>query len=89
MDVQVVGLPDARWGEVVLAWIRLKPGQTCTETEIRDFCQGEIAYFKIPEHVRFVDAFPRTVSGTVQKFIIRDQEIRERSLDEVARIRTA
>lgn len=89
MDVQVVGLPNARWGEVVLAWIRLKPGQTCTEKEIHDFCQGKIAYFKIPEHVRFVDAFPMTVSGKVQKFIIRDREIRERGLEEVARIRTA
>lgn len=89
MDVQVVGLPNARWGEVVLAWIRLKAGQTCTEKEIQNFCQGKIAYFKIPEHVRFVDAFPMTVSGKVQKFIIRDREIRERGLEEVARIRTA
>jgi fatty-acyl-CoA synthase len=89
MDVQVVGLPSVRWGEVVLAWIRLKPGQTCTEKEIRDFCQDKIAYFKIPEYVRFVDAFPMTVSGKVQKFIIREQEVRERGLEEVARIRTA
>lgn len=89
MDVQVVGLPNARWGEVVLAWIRLKAGQTCTEKEIQNFCEGKIAYFKIPEHVRFVDAFPMTVSGKVQKFIIRDREIRERGLEEVARIRTA
>jgi fatty-acyl-CoA synthase len=89
MDVQVVGLPNARWGEVVLAWIRLKPGQSCTEKEVHDFCQGKIAYFKIPEYVRFVDAFPMTVSGKVQKFIIRDREIRERGLAEVARIRTA
>lgn len=89
MDVQVVGLPNARWGEVVLAWIRWKAGQTCTEKEIQNFCQGKIAYFKIPEHVRFVDAFPMTVSGKVQKFIIRDREIRERGLEEVARIRTA
>jgi fatty-acyl-CoA synthase len=89
MDVQVVGLPNVRWGEVVLAWIRLKPGQTCTEKEIRDFCQDKIAYFKIPEYVRFVDAFPMTVSGKVQKFIIREQEVRERGLEEVARIRTA
>ncbi|HVH61927.1 MAG TPA: AMP-binding protein [Candidatus Sulfotelmatobacter sp.] len=89
MDVQVVGLPNARWGEVVVAWIRLKAGQTCTEKEIQNFCEGKIAYFKIPEHVRFVDAFPMTVSGKVQKFIIRDREIRERGLEEVARIRTA
>jgi fatty-acyl-CoA synthase len=89
MDVQVVGLPNARWGEVVLAWVRLKPGETCTEKEIRDFCQDKIAYFKIPEYVRFVEAFPMTVSGKVQKFIIREQEIRERGLEEVARIPTA
>ena len=89
MDVQAVGLPNARCGEVALAWICLKPGETCTEKEIRDFCQDKIAYFKIPEHVRFVDAFPMTVSGKVQKFIIREQEIRERGLEEVARIRTA
>lgn len=81
MDVQDVGLPNAGWGEVVLAWILLNPGETCSEKEIRDFCQDKIAYFKIPEHERFVDAFPMTVSGKVQKFIIREQEIRERGLE--------
>lgn len=89
MHVQVVGLPSAKWGEVVLAWIRLKPGESCAEKEIRDFCEGKIAYFKIPEYVRFVEAFPMTVSGKVQKFIIREQEIRERGFEEIARIRTA
>lgn len=89
MEAQVVGLPDAKHGEVVLAWIRLKAGETCCEKEIRDFCEGKIAYFKIPEHIRFVDSFPMTVSGKVQKFKIREQEIRERHLEEVARIQTA
>ena len=89
MEVQVVGLPDAKHGEVVLAWIRLKTGESCCEKEIRDFCEGKIAYFKIPEYIRFVDAFPMTVSGKVQKFKIREQEIRERHIEEVARIRTA
>lgn len=89
MEVQVLGLPDAKQGEVVLAWIRLKTGESCCEKEIRDFCEGKIAYFQIPEYIRFVDSFPMTVSGKVQKFKIREQEIRERHLEEVARIQTA
>ena len=89
LDVQVLGLPDAKHGEVVLAWIRLKPGETCTAEEICQFCEGKIAYFKVPEHIRFVESFPMTVSGKVQKFKIREQEIRERHLEDVAGIRTA
>ena len=77
-EVQVVGLPNEYLGEVVLAWIRLRPGETATAAEIREFCQGKIAHFKIPEHIRFVDAFPTTVTGKVQKFKIREQEMRER-----------
>lgn len=88
-EVQVVGIPDARLGEVVLAWIRLKPGETATPEEIRAFCDGRIAYFKIPGHIRFVDSFPMTASGKVQKFRIREQEIRERGLEAVARTATA
>jgi fatty-acyl-CoA synthase len=88
-DVQVVGLPDPKLGEIVLAWIRLKAGETCTDQEIRDFCEGKIAYFKIPTHIRFVEEFPMTVSGKVQKFKIREQEIRERKLEGIARVQTA
>jgi fatty-acyl-CoA synthase len=73
-EVQVVGLPDERLGEVVLAWIRLKAGESATEDEIRQFCEGQIAYFKIPQHIRFVDGFPMTVTGKIQKFKIRDIE---------------
>jgi len=83
--VYVVGLPDARLGETVLAWIKLKTGEQATAEEIRDFCRGKIAYFKIPQFVRFVDSFPMTVSKKVQKFLIREQEIKERGLEEVAR----
>ena len=61
-DVYVIGMPDARLGETVLAWIKLKAGETATEDEIRDFCHGHIAYFKIPQYVRFVDGFPMTVT---------------------------
>lgn len=74
-EVQVVGLPDARLGETVLAWIRLKPGETATEDEIRRFCDGRIAYFKVPARIRFVDHFPMTVTGKVQKFRIREMEL--------------
>jgi fatty-acyl-CoA synthase len=88
-DVYLVGLPDERLGETVLAWIQLKPGVEATEQEIRDFCRGKIAYFKIPQYIRFVNEFPMTVSKKVQKFLIREQEIRERGLEGVARTATA
>ena len=88
-EVQVIGLPNERLGEVVLAWIRLRPGEIATDTEIREFCRGKIAHFKIPEYFRFVDAFPTTVTGKVQKFKIREQEIQERGLQAVAKTRTA
>jgi fatty-acyl-CoA synthase len=88
-DVYVVGLPDAKLGETVLAWIQLKSGEEATVAEIRDFCRGKIAYFKVPQYVRFVDSFPQTVTKKVQKFLIREQEIRERGLEEVANRATA
>jgi fatty-acyl-CoA synthase len=84
-EVQVVGLPDERLGETVLAWIRLRAGESATTNEIREFCSGKIAYFKIPEHVRFVEEFPTTISGKIQKFRIREFEVRERGLEVVAK----
>jgi fatty-acyl-CoA synthase len=78
-EVAVVGLPDQRLGEVVLAWIRLAAGEQATAQEIRDFCRGRIAHFKIPEHIRFVNSFPTTVSGKVQKYRIRDVELEGRA----------
>jgi fatty-acyl-CoA synthase len=88
-DVYVVGLPDRKLGETVLAWIRLKAGETATEDEIREFCRGKIAHFKIPQYVRFVDSFPMTVTGKIQKFRIREEEIRARGLEEAAKVETA
>ena len=79
-DVQVVGLPDKRYGEELCAWIRLHPGVTADEAEIRAFCTGQIAHQKIPRYVRFVDEFPMTVTGKVQKFLIRDTMIAELGL---------
>jgi|HubBroStandDraft_6_1064221.scaffolds.fasta_scaffold06132_4 fatty-acyl-CoA synthase len=88
-EVQVVGIPDERLGEVVLAWIRLKPGEQATQEELCRFCQGQIAYFKIPQHIRFVDEFPMTVTGKIQKFKIRELEAKERGLDHLAKHDTA
>jgi fatty-acyl-CoA synthase len=88
-EVQVVGIPDERLGEVVLAWIRLKTGEGATEDEFRNFCDGQIAYYKIPQHIRFVDQFPMTVTGKIQKFKIREIEIVERGLERLAARETA
>jgi len=88
-DAYVVGLPDERLGEAVLAWIKLKDGENSTEDEIRDFCRGRIAHFKVPQYIRFVESFPMTVSGKIQKFRIREQEINARDLRRAASIETA
>ena len=79
-DVQVIGIPDEKYGEEVCAWIRLRQGHTTTEDEIRDFCRGQIATFKIPRYVRFVTEFPMTVSGKIQKFRMREQVLSELGL---------
>jgi fatty-acyl-CoA synthase len=86
-DVQVVGLPDEKLGETVAAWIRLK--EPATEEEIREHCRGKIAHFKIPQYFRFVEAFPMTVTGKIQKFKMRELEIKERGLERAAGIQTA
>ena len=79
-DVTVVGVPDERFGEALCAWIQLKPGEVADADEITAFCQGEIAHYKIPHYIRFVEAFPMTVTGKVQKYMIREQMIDELNL---------
>ena len=81
-DAQVVGVPDERYGEIVCAWVLLRTAGDLDEEALREFCRGKIARFKIPELVRFVDAFPMTVTGKVQKFKMREFEIAERGLVE-------
>lgn len=83
-DVQVFGIPDQRYGEVVCAWIKLKGGEPCDADIIRMFCRDQIAHFKVPQHIRFVDQFPMTVTGKIQKFVMREQMIAELQLREVA-----
>jgi fatty-acyl-CoA synthase len=79
-DVQVVGVPDTKMGEELCAWVRLDAGETADEEEIKAFCRGQIAHYKIPRYVRFVDEFPMTVTGKVQKYLIRDHMIAELGL---------
>jgi fatty-acyl-CoA synthase len=88
-DAQVIGIPDERLGETVVAWIRLKADQTTDEEEIRVFCRGKLAYFKAPQYIRFVDEFPMTLSGKAQKFKMRQFEIESRGLQEIANRQTA
>ncbi|MGG4454989.1 AMP-binding protein [Brevibacillus porteri] len=72
LDVQIVGVPDAKYGEQVLACIRVKPHETLTEDEVRDYCEGKIAHYKIPRYIQFVDEYPMTASGKIQKFKLRE-----------------
>jgi len=79
-DVQVVGVPDRKYGEELCAWIVAQPGEEIDEAAIRTFCTGQIAHYKIPKYIRFVDSFPSTVTGKVQKYRIREMMIEELSL---------
>src|SRR5262252_6034480 len=74
-DVQVIGVPDPKYGEEICAWIKLRDGETATAEEIREFCKGQIAHYKIPRYIEFVDAFPMTITGKIQKFVMREQTI--------------
>ncbi|MCB1901075.1 AMP-binding protein [Cognatazoarcus halotolerans] len=82
LDVQVVGVPDEKYGEELCAWIIVREGETLSADEIKAFCQGQIAHYKIPRYIKFVDSFPMTVTGKIQKFQIREQMKRELGLDE-------
>jgi fatty-acyl-CoA synthase len=88
-DVQVIGVPDARYGEEIMAWVRLRDGETCSEEEIRAFCRGQIAHFKIPRYVAFVDSFPMTVTGKIQKYLMREQSIKDLHLEDAASAKMA
>jgi len=79
-DVQVIGVPDPRYGEEICAWIKLKAGQTATPEEIREFCKGQIAHYKIPRYIEFVPEFPMTITGKIQKFVMREQTIKNLGL---------
>lgn len=76
-DVQVFGVPDERFGEELCAWIKVRAGETLTAEQVREFCRDQIAHYKVPRHIRFVDEFPMTVTGKMQKFIMRERMVEE------------
>jgi fatty-acyl-CoA synthase len=88
-DVQVIGVPDVKYGEELMAWVKLRPGATLTGEEIRAHCKGQIATYKIPRYYKFVDGFPMTVTGKVQKYKMREAAILELGLQKAAAIETA
>lgn len=81
-DVQVFGVPDQRFGEELCAWIKLRAHENLTADDVRAFCAGQIAHYKVPRHIKFVESFPMTVTGKMQKFIMRDEMTRELNLQE-------
>ncbi|HET8843894.1 MAG TPA: AMP-binding protein, partial [Ktedonobacteraceae bacterium] len=88
-DVQVIGVPDAKYGEEIMAWVQLKAGESSTTEEIREFCKGQIAHYKIPRYVKFVESFPMTVTGKIQKYLMRQTSVEELGLQTAASIETA
>ena len=87
-DVQVIGVPDAKYGEELMAWVKLRPGISITGEELRNFCKGKIATYKIPRYWKFVDAFPMTVTGKIQKYKMREVGVEELKLQSAASIKT-
>jgi fatty-acyl-CoA synthase len=90
VDVQVVGVPDAKYGEELVAWVRLREGATTlTSDDVAEFCRGRIAHYKVPRYVHVTDEFPMTVTGKVQKYLMREASIELLGLQDVAVTRTA
>jgi fatty-acyl-CoA synthase len=89
VDAQVIGVPSERYGEEVMAWVRARPESSLTADTLTEFCKGRIATFKIPAYWRFVDSFPMTVTGKIQKFRMREQAIAEMHLERAAAVTTA
>ncbi|KMN81368.1 AMP-binding protein [Chromobacterium sp. LK11] len=81
-EVQVIGVPDERFGEELCAWVRLRDGESASADDIRAFCQGQIAHYKIPRYIEFVDSFPMTITGKIQKFVMREKMKEKLSLAE-------
>jgi fatty-acyl-CoA synthase len=88
-DVQVIGVPSEKYGEEVMAWVKLKEGRSVSDEALRAFCQGRIATYKIPRYWSFVDEFPMTVTGKIQKFRMREMAVEELGLQSEAAVVTA
>jgi len=89
LDVQIVGVPDLKYGEAVAAWVKLKPGEALTLEDLKQFCKGKIAEYKIPRYLKVTSDFPMTVSGKIQKFKMREISIQEFGLQQAAKTETA
>jgi fatty-acyl-CoA synthase len=92
MDVYVIGVPDVKYGEELMAWVLSKEGDSLTDEDLKIFCKGKIAHFKVPKYWKFVtttEDFPMTVTGKIQKFKMRDAAIEELGLEKAATIKTA
>ncbi len=88
-DVQVIGVPDPRFGEEIMAWVKLKEGETSTAEEIKEFCKDQIAHFKVPRYIKFTSEFPMTVTGKIRKVEMRTISIKELNLEQADEIETA
>jgi fatty-acyl-CoA synthase len=88
-DVQVIGVPDVKYGEEIMAWVKVKDGHSLTEEDVKAFCKGRIAHYKVPRYVKFVSEFPMTVTGKVRKVEMRDSSIEELGLEAAAAIKNA
>jgi fatty-acyl-CoA synthase len=88
-DVQVIGVPDVKYGEELMAWVKIREGAPLTEDALKEFCRGKIAHYKVPRYVKFTDEFPMTVTGKIQKFKMREQAVSELGLEAAAGTKTA
>ncbi|MDX1315310.1 MAG: AMP-binding protein, partial [Eudoraea sp.] len=88
-EVKVIGVPDVKYGEAVMAWVKLKEGETCSDEELVEYCKGNIAHFKVPRYFKFTDSFPMTVTGKIRKIEMRQISIKELELDAASKIETA
>jgi fatty-acyl-CoA synthase len=88
-DVQVIGVPDVKYGEELMAWVKVREGASLTEDDLKGFCQGKIAHYKVPRYIKFTGEFPMTVTGKIQKFKMREQAVEELGLDGAAGVKTA
>ncbi|MDE0215425.1 MAG: AMP-binding protein, partial [bacterium] len=80
VEVQVIGVPDARYGEEIMAWVQLRDGVALEADDVKEFCRGQIAHYKIPRYIKFTDQFPMTITGKIQKYLMREQSIEELGL---------
>jgi fatty-acyl-CoA synthase len=88
-DAYIIGVPDIKYGEELMAWVKVENGNTLNEDDIREFCKGKIAHYKVPRYYKFVDSFPMTISGKIQKFKMRQTAIEELGLEDAEKVETA